>query len=43
MTLLPDTLVSLAAAGASVRVSARKLSVAQLNQLAASAVEFDLT
>lgn len=37
MSLLPDTLAALATAGASLRVSARKLSSAQLNQLAANA------
>lgn len=37
MTLLPDTLSALVSAGASLRVSARKLTTAQLNQLAANA------
>ena len=37
MTLLPDTLVDLAATGASLRVDARKLSIHQLNRLAVQA------
>jgi len=37
MTLLPDTLSTLIANGASLRVSARQLAIAQLNQLAANA------
>lgn len=37
MTLLPETLTALATAGATLRVSARRRSIAQLNQLAANA------
>ncbi len=37
MTLLPDTLVDLAAAGASLRIDAKKLSIHQLNRLAVQA------
>lgn len=39
MTLLPDTLISLAAQGAALRVSAREISQNQLNQLAAAITE----
>lgn len=39
MTLLPDTLISLAAQGAALRVSAREVSQNQLNQLAAAIAE----
>ena len=36
MTLLPDTLISLASQGAALRVNAREVSQNQLNQLAAA-------
>lgn len=39
MTLLPDTLIQLANQGASLRVDAKRVSINQLNQLAAAVVE----
>lgn len=39
MTLLPDTLHQLITSGASLRVDANRLSISQLNRLAAAAAE----
>lgn len=39
MTLLPDTLLTLANQGASLRVDAKRLSQNQLNQLAAAVAD----